>query len=150
MSNLIEKKYIQEVSKLEEALMNSDDSRVLKGKKSELIAPLNHTFCHGIYVREMFVKEGSCLIGKIHKHDHVWFLMKGSLLIATQDGTKKVEAPFYNMSKAGTKRVGYALEDCLFINICPNPDNKTNIEELEKDIVVDNYKEYKQFLINNK
>ena len=35
--------------------------------------PLNHSFSEGIYTREIFIKKGMFVIGKIHKHEHTFF-----------------------------------------------------------------------------
>ena len=49
--------------------------------------PLTHSFSEGIYVREMFMAKDGIVIGKIHKNDHIWFLLKGELLVATDEKT---------------------------------------------------------------
>ena len=53
-------------------------------------------------------------------------------------------APCYTVSEPGDQRVIYAHEDSIFINIHKNPSNNKNIEELEKEIVSLNKKEYEQ------
>ena len=47
--------------------------------------PLKHTFADGIYVRQMDMKAGSIVIGAIHNHLHVWFLLTVNLIVATED-----------------------------------------------------------------
>jgi len=150
MSNLIKKKYIDQITSLQEVLMNTKDKRVFKGKDLVNITPLKHSFSDGIYTREMFLPKDTFAIGKIHKFNHTWFLLKGSLLIATQDGVEKIVAPFQGNSKAGIKRAVYALEDSVFVNVFPNSDNLKDINELEKAFVVETPKEFKEFLIKNK
>ena len=56
---------------------------------------------------------------------------------------------FFSTSLAGTKKVGHALEDSVFINIHPNVSNEKNIDKVEKNIVVENYKNYNKFLVSN-
>lgn len=150
MSNLIEKKYIDQITSLQEVLMNTNDKRVFKGKDLVNITPLKHSFSDGIYTREMFLPKDTFAIGKIHKFNHTWFLLKGSLLIATQDGVEKIVAPFQGNSKAGIKRAVYALEDSVFVNVFPNANNLTDVNELEKTFVVETSKQFKEFLIKNK
>ena len=43
--------------------------------------PLKHTFSDGIYVREIFIPQGMLLTGKIHKHKHPNFLLKGEVMV---------------------------------------------------------------------
>ena len=150
MSNLIEKKYIDQITSLQEVLMNTTDKRVFKGENIANLTPLKHSFSDGIYTREIFLPKDTFAIGKIHKFNHIWFLLKGSLLIATQDGVEKIVAPFKGNSKAGIKRAVYALEDSVFVNVFPNTNNLTDVNELEKAFVVETPKQFKEFLIKNK
>ena len=54
-------------------------------------------------------------------------------------------APFYGTSKAGTKRVVVATEDCVFVNVHANPDNVEDIEKLEEKFVVSSFEEYDKY-----
>ena len=49
--------------------------------------PLTHSWSEGVYIREMQMHKGGLVIGKIHKNSHTWFLMRGELLVATDEGT---------------------------------------------------------------
>lgn len=149
MSNITkqQKKFRDQIEDLENSLLQSNDNRIAKGNSD--MFPLKHYFVEGLYIREMFIKKNSFLIGKIHKHDHVWFLLKGKLLIITENDEKEIKAPFFSTSLAGTKKVGHALEDCVFVNIHPNVSNEKDIDKIEKNIVVKNYKNYNKFLISN-
>jgi len=46
---------------------------------------------------------------------------------------------------AGTKRVIYAEEDSIFVNVHPNPDNITDTDELENILACTSYKEYDEY-----
>ncbi len=148
MSNITkqQKKFRDQIEDLENSLLQSDDSRVAKGNSD--MFPLKHYFVEGLYIREMFIEKGSFCIGKIHKHDHAWFLLKGKLLIVTENEEKEVIAPFFSTSLGGTKKVVHAVEDCIFINVHPNPSNDKKLKNIEENIVVDNYKKYNKFLIS--
>jgi len=90
-------------------------------------------------------------IGKIHKTNHTIFIMKGKLLFYTETGVKEIEAPYYGNAIAGTKRLVIALEDTVFVNIFPNPNNIKDIEELENIFLVNTYEEFKNYkLLNEK
>ena len=43
-----------------------------------------------------------------------------------------------------------ANEDSIFVNIHKNPSNTEDIDELEKEIVALNYKEYEQYINKKK
>ena len=149
MSNITkqQKKFRKQIEDLENSLLESEDNRVAKGNSN--MFPLKHYFVEGLYIREMFIKKNSFIIGKIHKQDHAWFLLKGKLLIITENEEKEIKAPFFSTSLAGTKKVGHALEDSIFINIHPNASNEKDINIIEENIVVKNYKVYGKFLISN-
>jgi quercetin dioxygenase-like cupin family protein len=140
--------FIEQVERIENLLINSNSPDIFIGNSNEL--PLTHSFSDGIYTREIFIKKGMFAIGKIHKSDHTFFLMKGKLLLCTEEGVKEMEAPFYGTANAGTKRFVVALEDTIFVNVHPNPTNIQEIEKLEDMFVVSSHEEYKNYkLLNN-
>ena len=135
--------FIEQVERIEALFINSGSSDIFVGNSDEL--PLTHSFSDGIYTREIFIRKGMFAIGKIHKSDHTFFLMKGKLLLCSEDGAKEIDAPFYGTASAGTKRVAIALEDTVFVNVHPNPNNIQDIEKLEDIFVVNSYEEYKNY-----
>ena len=77
---------------------------------------LKHSFSDGIYIREMFVPKGVVLTGKIHKHNHPYFILSGEVtIVSEQDGEQRLRAPVSIISSAGTKRVIYAHEDTILV-----------------------------------
>jgi len=137
---------------LEKYLITNADGNNIEGTGNEILHsnnfPLKHTFVDGVYVREMKFKKDSAVVGAIHKHLHVWFLLYGHLFIATEGSQEEYVAPCYVVAKPGSKRVIYAAEDSLFVNIHANPDNITDIEELEEQLVSLTYKDYEQYIKN--
>ena len=138
------------IQKLEEDLLSAaNDSNIVAGDNNGLgnkLAPLEHTFADGVYVRQMYMPKDTAVVGKIHKREHVWFLLQGCISVATEDKTEEYEAPCYVVSPGGSKRVILALEDTIFINIHPNPSNTQDLIELEKYNVAKDYEEYKQYI----
>ena len=110
------------------------------------IALIKHSFADQVYVRQMDMKKGSVVVGAIHKHLHVWFLLTGHITVATEDTTEDYIAPCYTVSTPGVKRVILANEDSIFVNIHKNPSNTQDISKLEKDIVALNYEEYEEYI----
>ena len=128
---------------------NADEVNIVTHQDSKLF-PLKHTFADGIYVRQMSMDIGTVVVGAIHKHLHVWFLLSGHISVVTEDGAEDYIAPCYVVAKPGTKRVIYANEDSIFVNIHKNPTNSQDIEWLEKEIVVNTREEYEEYINKNK
>jgi hypothetical protein len=130
------------VMSLEKQMLDSDNPLIVKGNSNAF--PLTHSFSDGVYIREMSMLKDGIVIGKIHNRSHTWFLMKGKLKIANEDGVVTYSAPTYVNAGSGAKRVIIALEDSVFVNVHPNPNNITNINELEKILTCETYTQYKQ------
>lgn len=101
--------------------------------------PLKHTFADGVYIREIFIPKGTLLVGKIHKHSHPNFLLKGDVSVATEEGPKRLQAPLSMVSPAGTKRVVYAHEDTVWITV--HVTDKKDLCEIEEEIIAKTYDE---------
>ena len=101
-----------------------------------------------IYFWEWIHRFWGRMIGLVFAVPFAWFLLKGKLLIVTENEEKEVIAPFFSTSLGGTKKVVHAVEDCIFINVHPNPSNDKKLKNIEENIVVDNYKKYNKFLIS--
>ena len=142
------------ILELEEVLIKNTDGVDIISDNGEIVHsdqfPLKHSFADQIYVRQMEMKKDTMVVGAIHNHLHVWFLLTGYITVATQDSTEDYIAPCYVVSTPGVKRVIYANEESIFVNVHKNPSNTQNLEELEAEIVSRNYKEYEQYTNKNK
>ena len=153
--NEVSKNSRKKILNLENDLIKIADGINIEGDGKHIvteskIAPIKHSFADGIYVRQMDMKQGSVVVGAIHKHLHVWFLLTGRITVATEDTTEDYIAPCYVVSTPGVKRVILANEDSIFVNIHKNPSNTRDIDKLEKEIVALNYKEYEEYINKNK
>ena len=139
----------------EKALISVSDGINIEGDGKHVvteskIAPIKHSFADGVYIRQMDMKQDSVVVGAIHKHLHVWFLLTGCITVATENTTEDYIAPCYVISTPGVKRVILANEDSIFVNIHKNPSNTRDLDELEKEIVALNYEEYEEYINKNK
>jgi len=146
MDKIIKKKKVSrsDIVRFEKSLLKNPN--VFLGDND--ICPVKHSFADGIYVREIFIPAGTELTGKIHKHEHPNFLMKGKVKVATEDGIEILEAPMSMISKAGTKRALLALTDLIWVTCHLNPSNTTDLKELEAIVIADSYEEYDRFIEN--
>ena len=143
------------ILKLEKSLLCVADGINVEGDGKHVvtkskIAPIKHSFADGVYIRQMDMQKSSIVVGAIHKHLHVWFLLTGDITVATEDTTEDYIAPCYVVSTPGVKRVILANEDSIFVNIHKNPSNTQDVDELEKEIVALNYEEYEEYINKNK
>ena len=105
-----------------------------------------HTFADGIYIRQMTIAKDEMIIGAIHKHLHVWFLLSGHKTVLTEGKLEEYKAPCTVLSEPGVKRVIYGNEESIFTNVHKNPTNTEDIKELEKQIVALNHEEYEEYI----
>ena len=140
----------EEIQALQDMLISKADGENIEGNGKNIIHsknfPLKHTFADGIYVRQMDMKADSLVVGAIHNHLHVWFLLTGHLAVSTEDVIEEFVAPCYVIANPGSKRVIYAMEDSIFVNIHKNPDNIKDIDKLELEIVSKTFEEYEQYI----
>lgn len=132
-------KEIPSVDQLQSLVIKNNDKKGFYGDGKNIPVideiPITHKFADQLYIRQMDMKAGQIVVGAIHNHLHVWFLMTGRVLI--NNNGKKIEhiAPCYTVSEPGSRRVIYAVEDSIFVNVHKNPTNTKDIKELEKQIV---------------
>ena len=151
----IKKSNKEKILDLESKLISIADGINIEGTGKEVltnskIAPIKHTFADSVYIRQMDMQKDSVVVGAIHKHLHVWFLLTGHVTIATQDSVEDYIAPCYVVSTPGVKRVIHAIEESIFVNVHKNPSNTKDVNKLEKEIVALNYKEYEEYINQKK
>ena len=139
----------ERIKTLQSFLIEKTDGVNIVTHKNSKPFPLEHTFADGIYVRQMSMNKDSLVVGAIHNHLHVWFLMSGHITVATEDESNEYIAPCHVLATPGTKRVIYANEDSVFVNVHKNPSNCQDIEELEKEIVSATFEDYQEYLNKN-
>ena len=105
-----------------------------------------HTFHAGMYCREVWRPAGVIVVGKIHKKEHFYLIVSGTVSITTDEGVKSVTGPHLLCSKPGTKRAVYAETDalCMTFHVV---DAKT-IEDAEQELVEED--DSSMFALGNK
>jgi hypothetical protein len=135
----MELKELPSVEQLQNLVIKNNDKKGFYGDGKNIPVideiPITHKFADQLYIRQMDMKAGQIVVGAIHNHLHVWFLMTGRVLINNNGNKIEHIAPCYTVSKPGSRRVIYAVEDSIFINVHKNPTNTKDIKELEKEIV---------------
>lgn len=91
------------------------EAEMLKHEQVEI--PLKHYFSPGVYAREITIPAGTLLTGRIHKFEQLNILSGGEISVLTDDGMKRVSAPFTVVSPPGTKRIAFAHTECTWTTI---------------------------------
>jgi quercetin dioxygenase-like cupin family protein len=136
----------KKIQALQETLIASANGFDIVTEHDTHLFPLKHTFADGVYVRQMFMGKDTVVVGAIHNHLHVWFLLAGEITVATEEVSEVYVGPCYVVSTPGTKRVIYANEDSVFVNVHKNPTNCEDIDMLEKEIVSATFEEYEEYI----
>lgn len=92
--------------------------------------PVRHFFAPGLFAREITIPAGVTLIGAVHKTENLAVLSKGRLLLATPAGPVEIAAPHTLTVLPGDKNSATALEESVWTNFWPNPNNEKSIDLL--------------------
>lgn len=105
--------------------------------------PVRHYFSQGVYAREITIPAGTILTGKIHKYEQLNILSKGDISVLTDEGVRRVQAPFAIVSPPGTKRIAYAHEESVWTTI--HGTDLTDVEKIEEAFIAQTDAEYLSF-----
>ena len=149
----VAKSYKDKVKQIEDYFISISDGENVVGDNTELVYPkfwkYKHSFADGIYIREMGMKKGQLGFSAIHKHSYGFFLLSGVLASSKEEGVEEFVAPCYIISPRGTKRIVYAVEDCVITTVHANPTNTQDLKEIEKINVVFSWDDYEKYVKEN-
>lgn len=119
------------------------------GQVPPVECPLNHYFTPvdekygcAAYARQIFLPKGAVVIGKIHKHQHLNFIMQGRVSVSTEHGVRQYEAPCIFVSEVGLKRAVYAETDCIWATVhLTEHVGEENLDKVEDEVIAKNYRE---------
>lgn len=101
-----------------------------------------HTFTKGLYIRKMFIPKDVVIVTQIHNTQHPFFIMQGDVSVYFEGKTTRLRAPYCGITEPGTKRALMTHEDTIWVTV--HVTDKTDIEEIGKDILASSYDETKQ------
>jgi hypothetical protein len=140
-------KFRENVLKLENDFVNMIKDGVIDSTLEDCIlthhfSPVDEKYGCGTYAREMFIPKDTLIIGKIHRHQHLNFIMKGKVSVATEFGKKYFEAPCIFVSEVGLKRAVYAEEDTIWVTVhLTEHSGEENLSKIEEEVIAPNYEE---------
>lgn len=126
--------------------VNALEQHIMAAPQTDI--PVEHFFANagtkrGVYARQIFIPKGTVLTGKIHKYEQINIISKGDISVLTEDGIKRVQAPFTIVSPAGTKRIAYTHEDTVWTTI--HATEETDLEKIEAHYIAQSDAEYLEF-----
>ena len=123
---------------------DSGSSRELAVKKfvesipaaARLNLEAEHDFVDGLYLRTLAMPPESVVVGKRHKLDHLFMVLKGSVTFADEMGVYTAFAGESFPVFAPCRRVLHAgPQGCVIMTVHPNPDNELDVRTLEARLV---------------
>lgn len=115
----------QQIERLEDHLVQHEQVEI----------PATHRFAAGLYAREITIPKGTLMTGKVHRHEHVSVMLSGDMTVLTESGMRRVKGPQTFISPPGTKRVGYAHEETVWLTVHVNAEEERDIEAIESRLV---------------
>lgn len=104
---------------------------------------VRHDFSQGVYARTITIPAGVVLTGEIHKFKQLNILSKGCMQVYTEEGIRKVEAPFIVVSPPGTKRIAHTLTECVWTTI--HGTDETDVEIIRSQFIAKDENEWLEF-----
>ena len=93
-----------------------------------------HYFHGGMYCREVFRHANVLVVGAVHKKEHFYMIVSGTVQITDGDGNaQEVTGPHLFQSKPGTKRAVFAVTDTLCMTF--HATDAVTVEEAEVELV---------------
>ncbi len=107
-------------------------------------APLVHTFGDNLYIRQITMPANSVVVSEIHKTNHPYFVIKGDVSVLTEEGTVRIKAPYWGMTKAGTKRVLRVHEETVWITV--HSTKEKDPVKIREQITAKNYESLPEYI----
>jgi hypothetical protein len=121
---------------IEQSTLMLDRVKTLQAEVSKLPQyepETKHYFYGGMYCREVFRHANVLVVGAVHKKEHFYLIVSGTVAITTDDGVQEVTGPHLFLSKPGTKRAVYAVTDALCMTF--HAIEAKSVEEAEAELV---------------
>ena len=115
-------------------------------KHEQYEPPTDHLFHGGMYCRQVWRPAGCLIVGKVHKKEHFYMVVLGTVAVTTDDGVQLITGPKVLCSKPGAKRAVYAETDALCMTF--HRVESDNVEDVESELVEDDPRS--MFSVGNK
>lgn len=93
-----------------------------------------HVLAGGIYGRMLTSPAGSIIVGKVHRHDHVYIVASGTIIVLGEGSRETITGPAMLAGRPGTKRVVLMLTDATRIAV-NHVGELMDLDEIERHVV---------------
>lgn len=104
------------------------------GDMPQVELPLFHHFANNAYARELHIRAGVAIVGKMHRTQHFLIVAAGHISVTTSEGQEDIVGPRVIVTQPGTKRAIYAFTDAVLITT--HVTTETDLDEIEHAIIV--------------
>jgi len=106
---------------------------------------IKHHFGSKVYGRELFIPASNIIVSKIHRGKTINVITQGFIsVICPHNGYNTYEAPHIFVSEPFTKRIVIAHEDTVWFTAHGNPDDLTDLDEIEEITIAKDFSELNQ------
>lgn len=104
--------------------------------------PISDKYGCAVYGREITLKAGTAVIGKLHRHAHLNIISSGEVVVNTEYGIKHYKAPCTFVSEPGLKRAVIAVHDTVWVTVhLTDSPGEDNLEHIEEEVISQTYDE---------
>ena len=115
------------------AKLNVQKLQEVMSRLPQVELPTDHYFADGMYCRRLFRPAGCTIVGKVHKKEHFYMVIKGQVAVYGDSGVKIYNPGDVIVSKPGTKRAVYAIEDSVCLTV--HRTDSTILDEIEQELI---------------
>lgn len=94
-----------------------------------------HYFHAGMYCRKVFRDANVLIVGKVHKKEHFYVIVSGTVVVTTDDGVERITGPHVLKCKVGTKRAVFS--ETPVVTMTFHIADATTVEDAERELVED-------------
>lgn len=96
--------------------------------------PVINRFTPGLYIREILIPAGTLITSMSHRKEHPFVISHGHIRVSSEtEGDVIYRAPHTGITKPGTKRILYAIEDTIWTTF--HVTDETDIEKIGLEIL---------------
>lgn len=136
----------QEILGFQTTLKNMIDNGEMRSVEDQctlrhLFASTDHSNLH-LYGRQIFLPKGSWIVGKLHKHPCLNFVMKGRVICVTEHERKEIVGPCSFVGEPGVKRALWILEDTVWATVnLTKYSGEENLDLIENELIAKDYED---------